>query len=161
MGAISAAKRPQQKKRRDDTSFTEYAEGGKVDPDVAAMNRANAKSKAAREEAAMKGLRGVGHSASKAYTGTPPSKPKTVERPNFVNPKDVQRYREEMQDIPELAKGGKVNAAGNYTKPEMRKSLFNSIKGQATQGTGAGEWSGRKSQLLAKKYKAKGGGYRD
>lgn len=55
----------------------------------------------------------------------------------------------------------KVNAAGNYTKPTMRKALFNSIKGQATQGTAAGQWSGRKSQLLAKQYKARGGGYRD
>jgi hypothetical protein len=43
----------------------------------------------------------------------------------------------------------------------MRKSLFNSIKAQATQGTAAGQWSGRKAQLLAKKYKARGGGYRD
>jgi uncharacterized protein with WD repeat len=55
----------------------------------------------------------------------------------------------------------KVNAAGNYTKPEMRKRLFNQIKGSATQGTKAGQWSARKSQLLAKKYKAAGGGYRD
>ena len=54
----------------------------------------------------------------------------------------------------------KVNAAGNYTKPEMRKRLFNAIKGQAVQGTAAGEWSARKSQLLAKPYKAKGGGYK-
>jgi hypothetical protein len=60
-----------------------------------------------------------------------------------------------------LKKGGSVNAAGNYTKPTMRKSLFNSIKGQATQGTAAGQWSARKAQLLAKKYKAKGGGYTD
>jgi hypothetical protein len=60
------------------------------------------------------------------------------------------------------AKGGesRVNAAGNYTKPGMRKSLFESIKGQATQGTAAGQWSARKAQLLAKQYKAKGGGYR-
>ena len=54
----------------------------------------------------------------------------------------------------------KVNAAGNYTKPEMRKRLFNRIKSQAVQGTGAGEWSARKAQLLAKEYKAKGGGYK-
>jgi hypothetical protein len=54
-----------------------------------------------------------------------------------------------------------VNAAGNYTKPEMRKALFNSIKGRATQGTAAGQWSARKSQLVAKKYKAAGGGYTD
>ena len=59
------------------------------------------------------------------------------------------------------AEGGKVNAAGNYTKPGMRKSLFNSIKARAVQGTGAGQWSARKAQLLAKEYKAKGGGYRD
>ena len=62
--------------------------------------------------------------------------------------------------LDEYAEGGKVNAAGNYTKPTMRKSLFNSIKGQATQGTAAGQWSARKAQLLAKKYKAKGGGYK-
>jgi len=54
----------------------------------------------------------------------------------------------------------KVNAAGNYTKPEMRKRLFNQIKGSATQGTAAGQWSARKAQLLAKKYKEKGGGYK-
>ena len=54
-----------------------------------------------------------------------------------------------------------VNKAGNYTKPEMRKALFEKIKGQAVQGTAAGQWSARKAQLLAKEYKAKGGGYRD
>lgn len=55
----------------------------------------------------------------------------------------------------------KVNKAGNYTKPGMRESLFKRIKSQAVQGTKAGQWSARKAQLLAKKYKAKGGGYRD
>jgi hypothetical protein len=54
----------------------------------------------------------------------------------------------------------KVNAAGNYTKPGMRKKLFESIKASAVQGTGAGEWSARKAQLLAKKYKERGGGYK-
>ena len=54
----------------------------------------------------------------------------------------------------------RVNEAGNYTKPGMRKSLFNQIKGSATQGTAAGQWSARKAQLLAKKYKEKGGGYK-
>lgn len=54
-----------------------------------------------------------------------------------------------------------VNAAGNYTKPELRKKIVSSVKAAATQGTGAGEWSARKSQLVAKKYKASGGGYRD
>ena len=67
------------------------------------------------------------------------------------NPNNVDMYKE----------GGGVNAAGNYTKPGMRKSLFNSIKSSAVQGTAAGQWSARKAQLLAKRYKAKGGGYRD
>ena len=64
--------------------------------------------------------------------------------------------------IKTFSKGGesKVNQAGNYTKPSMRKSLFNSIKNSAVQGTGAGQWSARKAQLLAKRYKEKGGGYR-
>ncbi len=53
----------------------------------------------------------------------------------------------------------KVNEAGNYTKPEMRKTLFNQIKA-GTKGGDPGEWSGRKAQALAKEYKAKGGGYR-
>jgi len=60
-----------------------------------------------------------------------------------------------------MANKSKVNAAGNYTKPEMRKSLYQQIKASATQGTKAGQWSARKAQLLAKRYKEKGGGYRD
>ena len=52
-----------------------------------------------------------------------------------------------------------VNKAGNYTKPTMRKNLFNSVKA-GSKGEKAGQWSARKAQLLAKKYKAKGGGYR-
>jgi hypothetical protein len=76
-------------------------------------------------------------------------KAKTITRKDDPNKVDV--YKE----------GGKVNAAGNYTKPGMRKSLFNSIKNSAVQGTSAGQWSARKAQLLAKKYKAKGGGYKD
>jgi len=53
-----------------------------------------------------------------------------------------------------------VNKAGNYTKPSLRKRLFNSIKSRAVMGTAAGQWSARKAQLLAKSYKAKGGGYK-
>ena len=59
-----------------------------------------------------------------------------------------------------FAKGGStVNKAGNYTKPTMRKSLFNSIKAGGKGGK-PGQWSARKAQMLAKQYKAKGGGYR-
>lgn len=57
--------------------------------------------------------------------------------------------------------GSSVNEAGNYTKPELRKRIVSQVKSQATQGTGAGQWSARKAQLVAKKYKEAGGGYRD
>jgi|TARA_R110002020_G_scaffold134405_11_gene300008 hypothetical protein len=53
----------------------------------------------------------------------------------------------------------KVNQAGNYTKPTMRKRLFNKIKA-GTKGGKAGQWSARKAQMLAKQYKAAGGGYK-
>jgi hypothetical protein len=53
----------------------------------------------------------------------------------------------------------KVNQAGNYTKPTMRKRLFESIKAGGKGGR-PGQWSARKAQMLAKQYKAKGGGYR-
>jgi len=78
-------------------------------------------------------------------------------------PSGVRKKRRDNTDFTEYAEGGsvsRVNEAGNYTKPGMRKALFNKIKGQATQGTGAGQWSARKAQLLAKQYKAKGGGYK-
>ena len=52
-----------------------------------------------------------------------------------------------------------VNKAGNYTKPTMRKKIFNSIKAQASHGTAAGQWSARKAQTMAKAYKKAGGGY--
>lgn len=54
----------------------------------------------------------------------------------------------------------KVNESGNYTKPTLRKRLFNEIKA-GSKGGDPGEWSARKAQLLAKKYKEAGGGYKD
>jgi len=76
-------------------------------------------------------------------------KPKVIRRKD--NPDSVDMY----------AKGGGVNAAGNYTKPSLRKRIVSQVKAAATHGTGAGQWSARKAQLVAKKYKAAGGGYRD
>ena len=64
-------------------------------------------------------------------------------------------------DMKAKPKKSTVNAAGNYTKPTLRKKIVSQVKAAATQGTGAGEWSARKAQLVAKKYKAAGGGYRD
>ena len=110
-------------------------------------------------------------------------KKKTIHRKD--KPQDVAMYAEggQLKEVPEdnagLAKlptevrnkmgymkeGGKtkskVNEAGNYTKPELRKRIFNSVKAAAIVGTGAGQWSARKAQVMAKRYKAAGGGYRD
>ncbi len=52
----------------------------------------------------------------------------------------------------------RVNEAGNYTKPTMRKRMFNSIKA-GSKGGNPGQWSARKAQLLASRYKKSGGGY--
>jgi len=77
---------------------------------------------------------------------------------------------EQLQDIG-LAKCGNimarkkrkkkstVNKAGNYTKPTMRKRLFNKIL-RGSKGGRAGQWSARKAQMLARMYKARGGGYK-
>jgi len=111
------------------------------------------------------------------------SKGKTITRTD--NPDKVTVYNKggELKEIPEdnkglsmlpegarnkmgfMKKGGKakskVNASGNYTKPGLRKRIFNSVKAAAVQGTGAGKWSARKAQLMAKRYKEAGGGYKD
>ena len=79
-------------------------------------------------------------------------------------PSAKKKARRDDTDFTQYKEGGKVkskvNEAGNYTKPELRKRIFNSIKAAAVQGTGAGEWSARKAQLMAKRYKAAGGGYK-
>jgi len=81
--------------------------------------------------------------------------------PSKMPGKKVIRRKDKPQDVDMYKGGGKVNAAGNYTKPELRKRIVSQVKAAATQGTGAGQWSARKAQLVAKKYKAAGGGYRD
>ena len=76
-------------------------------------------------------------------------------------PSGTKKPRRDNTDFIEYAEGGKVNAADNYTKPSLRKRIVSQVKAAATQGTGAGQWSARKAQLVAKKYKAAGGGYKD
>ena len=85
--------------------------------------------------------------------------------PKKMPGKKVIHRKDKPQDVDMYAKGGKtkskVNEAGNYTKPELRKRIFNSVKAAAIVGTGAGQWSARKAQVMAKRYKQAGGGYRD
>ena len=79
-------------------------------------------------------------------------------------PKGEKKARRDNTDFTQFAEGGKVkskvNEAGNYTKPSLRKRIFNSVKAAAIVGTGAGQWSARKAQVMAKRYKAAGGGYK-
>ena len=85
--------------------------------------------------------------------------------PSKMPGKKVIHRKDKPQNVDMYAEGGKtkskVNEAGNYTKPELRKRIFNSVKAAAIVGTGAGQWSARKAQVMAKRYKAAGGGYRD
>jgi hypothetical protein len=103
--------------------------------------------------------------ASRGMGAMAPSKMpkgKTITRKD--DPNKVEMYKKGGKvgcGCHDMAEGGGVNAAGNYTKPSLRKKIVSQVKAAATQGTGAGKWSARKAQLVAKKYKAAGGGYRD
>ena len=96
--------------------------------------------------------------STKEYKLTSKLKRKTMKKgkqfskqPKFIVDK-VRNYRNEW-------KVNTKNNDGRYTKPNLRKKLFKEIKGTNTHGTKAGQWSARKAQYLAKKYKAMGGGY--
>jgi hypothetical protein len=85
----------------------------------------------------------------------------------IVNPSKMPKAKtvirkDDPNKVKMFAKGGesKVNEAGNYTKPGMRKSLFERIKAGGKGGS-PGQWSARKAQMLAMQYKKAGGGYRD
>jgi hypothetical protein len=79
-------------------------------------------------------------------------------------PKGKTARRKDGDKFTKFAEGGKVkskvNEAGNYTNPGMRKRLFESIKAGG-KGGAPGQWSARKAQMLAMQYKKAGGGYRD
>jgi len=139
MGAIMPDKMPKGKKkaRRDDTDFTQFKEGGDVKMAGGGLYANIAAKKRRIAQGSGEKMRSVGSA------GAP-------KKSDFANAAKTASYKE----------GGKVNEAGNYTKPGLRKKIFNSIKAAAVQGTGAGQWSARKAQLMAKRYKAAGGGYK-
>jgi len=136
MGAINPSKMPGKKtiKRKDNPEDVEMYAGGGLYANIAAKKKRIAA--------------GSGEKMRSAGAEGAPKKG------DFANAAKTAKY----------AEGGKtkskVNEAGNYTKPELRKRIFNSIKAAAVQGTGAGQWSARKAQLMAKRYKAAGGGYK-
>jgi hypothetical protein len=144
MGAISPSKMPKGKReaRRDDTDFTEYKKGG-----------------LAKQAATAIAMKAAGKKPKKMAAG---GELKEVPEENTGLSKLPTEVRNKMGYMKEGGKAkSKVNAAGNYTKPSLRKRIVSQVKAAATQGTGAGQWSARKAQLVAKKYKAAGGGYRD
>jgi len=136
MGDINPSKMPGKKtiKRKDNPEDVEMFAGGGLYANIAAKKKRIAA--------------GSGEKMRSAGAKGAPKKS------DFANAAKTAKY----------AEGGKtkskVNEAGNYTKPELRKRIFNSIKAAAVQGTGAGQWSARKAQLMAKRYKAAGGGYK-
>jgi len=136
MGDINPSKMPGKKmiKRKDNPEDVEMFAGGGLYANIAAKKKRIASGSGEK-------MRSVG------AKGAP-------KKGDFANAAKTAKY----------AEGGKtkskVNEAGNYTKPELRKRIFNSIKAAAVQGTGAGQWSARKAQLMAKRYKAAGGGYK-
>jgi len=134
MGAIAPSKMPGKKtiKRKDNPEDVEMFAGGGLYANIAAKKRRIAAGSGEK-------MRSVG------AKGAP-------KKGDFASAAKTAKY----------AEGGKskVNEAGNYTKPGLRKRIFNSIKAAAVQGTGAGQWSARKAQLMAKRYKAAGGGYK-
>jgi len=136
MGDINPSKMPGKKmiKRKDNPEDVEMYAGGGLYANIAAKKKRIAS--------------GSGEKMRSAGAKGAPKKS------DFANASKTATYKEGGE-----AKS-KVNEAGNYTKPELRKRIFNSIKAAAVQGTGAGQWSARKAQLMAKRYKAAGGGYK-
>ena len=136
MGDINPSKMPKAKKiiRKDNPEDVEMYAGGGLYANIAAKKKRIAA--------------GSGEKMRSAGAKGAPKKS------DFANAAKTATYKEGGE-----AKS-KVNEAGNYTKPELRKRIFNSIKAAAVQGTGAGQWSARKAQLMAKRYKAAGGGYK-
>ncbi len=136
MGSINPKKMPKGKKitRKDDPNEVEMYAGGGLYANIAAKKKRIAAGSGEKMR-------------SQGEAGAP-------KKSDFANAAKTASY----------AEGGKtkskVNEAGNYTKPELRKRIFNSVKAAAIVGTGAGQWSARKAQVMAKRYKAAGGGYK-
>jgi len=173
MGAISPSKMPKGKKiaRRDDTDFTQYKEGGEIEEQPkdekeqpktqfnfkpTGVNLGKQQQNAGGRFSATKQLSDT--SNVEGYLDANMQKREGQNPHGKITGLGV-KYTKMFKEGGEVK--SKVNAAGNYTKPGLRKRIFNSVKAAAIVGTGAGQWSARKAQVMAKRYKAAGGGYRD
>jgi hypothetical protein len=134
MGAIRPSKMPKAKTitRKDDPNKVEMFSGGGLYANIAAKKKRIAA--------------GSGEKMRKAGAKGAPKKS------DFANAAKTASFKERGKS--------RVNEAGNYTKPGMRKALFERIKAGG-KGGAPGQWSARKAQMLAQQYKKSGGGYRD
>ena len=160
MGDIMSSKMPKGKRkaRRDDTDFTQFDQGGNV-------------SDKEKEEAIKFGVENPRLNLdknAKELSGRLTAEKKLGKNTSLqayldanVNKRGPGVQGAGVNLTHRFAEGGKVNAAGNYTKPGLRKKIVSQVKAAATHGTGAGQWSARKAQLVAKKYKEAGGDYKD
>jgi len=134
MGAMNPSKMPEAKTitRKDDPDEVEMFAGGGLYANIAAKKRRIAAGSGEK-------MRSVGEK------GAP-------KKSDFAKAAKTASYKEGGES--------RVNEAGNYTQPGMRKRLFESIKAGG-KGGAPGQWSARKAQMLAMQYKKAGGGYRD
>jgi len=134
MGAINPSKMPKAKtiKRKDNPNEVEMFAGGGLYANIAAKKKRIAAGSGEK-------MRSVGEK------GAP-------KKSDFAKAAKTASYKEGGES--------RVNEAGNYTKPGMRKSIFERIKAGG-KGGAPGQWSARKAQMLAMQYKKAGGGYRD
>ena len=173
MGNINPSKMPKGKKkaRRDNTDFTQYKEGGEVEEqpkDEKEEPKTQFNFKPMGANVTKQQQSGAGRfSATKQLDDTSSIQgylDANVQKRPGQNPRGKiagvgVKYTKTFDEGGKVK--SKVNEAGNYTKPGLRKRIFNSVKAAAIVGTGAGQWSARKAQVMAKRYKAAGGGYRD
>ena len=160
MGAMSPSKMPggKRKARRDNTDFTQFDQGGNVSD-----KEKEEAVKFAVENPHLNLAKGM-KELSGRLTAEKKLGPNTSLQAYLdanVNKRGPGIQGGGVNLTHRFAEGGKVNAAGNYTKPGLRKKIVSQVKAAAVQGTGAGQWSARKAQLVAKKYKEAGGGYKD
>jgi len=134
MGAMNPSKMPEAKTitRKDDPDEVEMFAGGGLYANIAAKKKRIAAGSGEK-------MRSVGEK------GAP-------KKSDFAKAAKTASYKEGGES--------RVNEAGNYTKPGMRKSIFERIKAGG-KGGAPGQWSARKAQMLAMQYKKAGGGYRD
>src|ERR1044071_1889584 len=78
---------------------------------------------------------------------------------NAVKKPKAIHTRSKSEQVPgQEASMTKKSSEQKYTDPDLREEIKEDIK-QSDKGGRPGQWSARKSQLLAREYERQGGGY--